>query len=407
MLPRLPALTRPCLRHNISANVHIYPTMQRSATFGVIGGSGSIGKAVAKELRRSTDRPILIGGRNLAKLNDVVEEVGAAVSVMRLDVRDPRSVEEFCGRCSVVVNCGGPVSELRDMVARAALRTRSHYVDVAGLTLVPEAMMPHDQEISDLGLAYVISAGWLPGMTELLPAYSLAVSKTRMDRILSLTTYFGDSGEWSNSAMRDIVWYLCKFGRRRPKYIRNGEWVRAKLTETLIEKDLGDPIGRCLFSISCLPEMAVLIGRLTCDGRAYTYLPSRSAALVASLIALVPLPMEFAIRRIRKALLAESLPVGGFSVVEVHGRSEACEVTHRYQVSFEKGREYWINGVVAATVARLISDGGTVKTGVRFLTEAVDPITFMQELRKAGVSPMESFSTASGEPRAGATGALV
>ena len=361
--------------------------MNRSVTFGVIGGTGSTGRAVAKELRRSTDRPILIGGRNLAKLNAVVEEVGAAVSVMRLDVRDPRSVEEFCGRCSVVVNCGGPVSQLRDMVAQAAFRTRSHYVDVAGLTLVPEAMMPHYQEFSDLGLACVMSAGWLPGMTELLPAYSLAVSKTRMDRILSLTTYFGDSGEWSNTAMRDIVWYLRKFGRRRPKYIRDGEWVRAKLTEVLIEKDIGAPIGRRLFSMSCLPEMKALMrGLKGCNGRAYTYLPSRSTALAGSLVALVPLPTEFAIRTMHAALLAESLSVGGFSVVEIQGRSEACEVTHRYQVTFEKGCEYWINGVVAATVARLIFEGGNVKTGVHYLTDAVDPVTFMQEVRKAGVS---------------------
>jgi len=219
-----------------------------------------------------------------------------------------------------------------------------------------------------------------------------------MDEIHSVITFSGDSGEWSNSAMRDIVWYLRKFGRRRPKYIRNGEWVRAKLSEVLAEKDMGSPIGRCLFSMSCLPEMAVLIGRLNCDGRAYTYLPSRSTALVASLIALVPLPMEFTIRRIRKALLAESLSVGGFSVVEIQGRSEACEVTHRYQVTFEKGCEYWINAVVAATVARLIFEGGSVKTGVHYLMDAVDPITFMEELRKAGVSQMESFSTAGGEP---------
>ncbi len=67
------------------------------------------------------------------------------------------------------------MSELQDMVAQSALKTRSHYVDVAGLTLVPERLAPHDQEVSDLGLAFVISAGWLPGMTELLPAYSLRV----------------------------------------------------------------------------------------------------------------------------------------------------------------------------------------------------------------------------------------
>ncbi len=350
-------------------------------------GAGSTGRAVAKELRRSTDRTILIGGRNLAKLEVVAVELGTGISGMRVDVRDPRSLEEFCGRCSVVVNCGGPVSELQDVVAQASLRTRSHYVDVAGLTLVPQRMMPHDQEFSDLGLACVMSAGWLPGMTELLPAYSLAVSKTRMDRILSLTTYFGDSGEWSNSAMRDIVWYLRKFGRRRPKYIRDGKWVRAKFAEILIEKDIGVPIGRRLFSMSCLPEMEALMGRLKgCDGRAYTYLPSRGTAVVGSLVALVPLPTEVAIRTMRAALFAEFLSVGGFSAVEIQGKSNGREVTHHYQVTFEKGCEYWMNGVVAATVARSIFEGGSVKTGVHYLMDAVDPVTFMQEVRTAGVS---------------------
>jgi hypothetical protein len=376
-------------------------SMNRSATFGVIGGSGNTGKAVAKELRRSTESAILIGGRNLANLEAIATDLGAAVSAVRVEVRDPRSLEEFCGRCSIVVNCGGPVSELQDAVAQAALRTRSHYVDVAGLTLVRDSMTPHDQELSDFGLACVVSAGWLPGMTELLPAYSLAVSKTRMEVVHSVTIYSGDSGDWSNSAMRDIVWYLRKFGRRRPRYIRNGEWIRAKLSEVLIKKDIGSPIGRCLFSMSCLPEVAELIGRLKgCDGRAYTYLPSRRTAVVGSLIALLPLPRGFAIRRIRPALLSESLPVGGFSVVEIQGCSEGRGVSHRYQVAFERGREYWMNAVVAATVARLISEGGGVRTGVHFLMDAVDPIKFMEELRRVGVSQMESFAAARRDSRA-------
>lgn len=261
--------------------------------------------------------------------------------------------------------------------------------------------MPNDQDLSDLGLACVVSAGWLPGMTELLPAYSLAVSKTRIDTVHSVTTYSGDSGEWSNSAMRDAVWYLRKFGRRRPRYMRSGEWVRANLAEVLIEKDMGTPIGRCLFSMSCLPEMAELMGRFkSCDGRAYTYLPSRRTAVVGSLIALLPLPRDFAFRRIRSALLAKSLPVGGFTVVEIQGRSGSREVSHRYEVTFERGREYWMSAVVAATAARLISEGGGVKTGVHFLTDAVDPVTFMEELRKVEVCQMRSFETAGCESRA-------
>jgi hypothetical protein len=51
-----------------------------------------------------------------------------------------------------------------------------------------------------------------------------------------------------------------------------------------------------------------------------------------------------------------------------------------------------MNAVVAATVARLISEGGEVSKGVHFLVDAVSPVTFMEELRKAGVSCMESMS---------------
>ena len=374
--------------------------MNRSAAFGVIGGSGSTAKAVAKELLRSTDKRILIGARNLANAEAVAANLGVAVSAVRVDIRDARSLQDFCGRSSIVVNCGGPVCELQDLVAQAALRTRSHYVDVAGLTLVREGMMPHQQEVGDRGLSCVVSAGWLPGMSELLPAYSLALAKTRMDAVQSMTIHFGDSGEWSNNALRDAAWYLRKFGRRRPRYIHNGRWVRARLSEVLVETDIGSPMGRCLFSMSCLPEMAELISRFKgCDVRAYFYLPSRRTAVAGSLIALLPMPISLAVRILRPALRARSLPVGGFNVVEIRGRCESRDVSQCHQLSFERGREYWMNAVVAATVARLISEGRGVKPGVHFLVDAVDPIAFVEELRRAGVTVTESFSAELSERR--------
>lgn len=367
--------------------------MNPSAAFGVIGGSGSTAKAVAKELLRSTDQQILIGARILADAEAVATNLGVAASAVRVDIRDARSLEDFCGRSSIVVNCGGPVCELQDLVAQAALRTRSHYVDVAGLTLVREGMMPHYQEVGDHGLSCVVSAGWLPGMSELLPAYSFALAKTRMDTVQSVTIHFGDSGEWSNNALRDAAWYLRKFGRRRPRYMHNGEWVRPRLSEILVEKDIGSPMRRCLFSMLCLPEMAELISRFKgCDVRTYSHLPSRSTVLAGSLIALLPMPLDLAVRILRPALRARSLPVGGFNVVEIRGRCGSRDVSHRHQLSFERGREYWMNGLVAATVARLISQGRGVKPGVHFLFDAVDPVAFVEELRSAGATVSESFS---------------
>jgi hypothetical protein len=230
------------------------------------------------------------------------------------------------------------------------------------LTFVREGMMPHDHEVADRGLSCVVSAGWLPGMSELLPAYALALAKTRMDAVQSVTIHLGDSGEWSNNALRHAAWYLRKFGRRRPRYMHHGEWVRARLSEVLVEKDIGTPMGRCLFSMSWIPEMAELISRFKdCDVRAYSYLPSPWTAVAGSLAALLPMPVDLAVRILPPALQAQSLPVGGFNVVEIQGRCGSRDVSHRHQLTFERDREYWMNAVVAATVARLISDdrGGT------------------------------------------------
>ena len=51
-----------------------------------------------------------------------------------------------------------------------------------------------------------------------------------------------------------------------------------------------------------------------------------------------------------------------------------------------------MNAVVAATVARFIVEHRGVKTGVQFLFDAVDPLSFFKELQGAGVTHVESFS---------------
>ena len=97
---------------------------------------------------------------------------------------------------------------LEDRVAQAARRMRCHYVDLAGLSVVKERLLSYNREITDLGLSFVISAGWMPGLTELLPVYAFTRAKAKMDAIESLNVYFSDSGEWSTNALRDGLWYL-------------------------------------------------------------------------------------------------------------------------------------------------------------------------------------------------------
>lgn len=366
--------------------------MNRTITFGIIGGYGETGSAVVSALLKSCDGEILIGGRDLAKGTASAARLGSRVSAAHLDVLDSRSLDDFCSQCSIIVNCAGPVMLLQDRVAQVAFRKRSHYVDVAGMTFVKGRMLPHAREIADLGLSFVVSAGWMPGISELVPVYANAQARARMDTIESLTVYFGDSGEWSANALRDGVWYLRQVGLRSPGYFHRGEWGRAKMSAVSRKVDLGDPVGLGRFSLFSTPELDEIGRRLDdCDVFNYAYLSGFRTAVAATLIALLPLPEGLGVRLLRNIFRRNRLPVDGFVVAQVLGRSQGRRFAWTAQIVYRERRDYWINGIVPAIAARMISEGKSVRPGVHFLVDAVDPITFMAELRKAGVEQTENF----------------
>jgi saccharopine dehydrogenase (NAD+, L-lysine-forming) len=368
--------------------------MNQPIKFGIIGGYGATGRAVASDIFNSCNGEILIGGRDVAKGEAIAAKLGSRVSAAGVDVLVPSSLDDFCSRCSIIINCAGPVMELQDRVAQAAFRSRSHYIDVAGMSFVKERMLPHAREIADLGLSFVVSAGWMPGLSELLPAYAVAQARSKMYTIGSLTVYFGDSGEWSANAMRDGVWYLRQLGLRSPGYFHKGEWTRAKMSEASRKLDLGDPIGPGRFSLFSTPELNELGRRLNdCDVFTYSYLSGARAAVSAIALALLPLPQGMSVRMLQSVFRSNRLPVDGFVAAHVLGRSQGRNYALSAQIVYKDRRDYWINGLVPAIVARLISAGNRVQPGLHLLADAVDPIFFMEELRKAGVEHAESFKS--------------
>jgi len=341
---------------------------------------------------KSSAGEILIGGRDLARGKAVAAELGSRVSAANLDVLDAHSLDNFCSRCSIIVNCAGPVMVLQDSVAQAACRNRCHYIDAADLTFVKERMLPHSREMEDLGLSFVISAGWMPGLSELVPVYAETQARTRMDTIESLSVYFGDSGEWSANALRDAAWFLHHTGLRRAGYFHKGEWTHAKSSEALCRIDLGQPVGSRRFALYSTPELAEIGRRLKdCDVFIYPYLSGFRTAMATTLMALFPLPEGLSVRLFRNVFRRNRLPVDGFAAARVLGRSQGCRQTLTVQVTYRERRDYWIHGLVLATVARKVSEGKGVLAGVHFLADAVDPVAFLGELRSAGVELIEEL----------------
>jgi saccharopine dehydrogenase (NAD+, L-lysine-forming) len=378
--------------------------MNQSVTFGIIGGYGATGRIVAAELAKSDHGKILIGGRNLAAAQALAAELPGRVSAAHLDILNDQSLNDFCRRCSIVVNCAGPVMVLQDRVAQAAFRNRCHYIDASCMSAVKERMLAHSREIEDRGLSYVISAGWMPGISELVPAYAHAQARTRMDAVESLTVYFGDSGKWSDNALRDGVAYIRQKGLRSAGYFRKGVWTRSKTAEAFRTVDLGDPIGSRRFAQFFTDELSE-IGRqlVDCDVRIYAYLSGFRTIVASALIALAPLPEGTAIGMLRNVFRRNRMPVDGFVAAHVEGRCQGQPAILTAKVVFRNCRDYWTNGIVLATVARLIAEGKGVRAGVQFLAGAVDPVAFAAELLKVGVELSDSWTTGRPELERGNT----
>lgn len=193
----------------------------------------------------------------------------------------------------------------------------------------------------------------------------------------------------------DGVRYIHQVGLRNPGYFRRGEWTRADISTAFRRVDLGDPVGSGRFLLCFpLPELRDFAGRLKeCDVLTYTYLSGFGTVVPATPMALLPLAESFGVRLLRNVFMRNRLPVGGFVIAKVLGRSPGRSISVTVQITYEKGRDYWIHGVVLATVARMISDEQAVQRGVHFLADAVNPTALMAELRKAGIEQTENFVT--------------
>jgi|SRR5579871_6047945 len=366
--------------------------MAEKVIFGVIGGYGETGRVAVTQLYKFGTGNILIGGRDLGKASALAAELGDRVSAAQVDVLDPKSLVAFCSRTSVIINCASPVMVLQDRVAQAALHARCHYVDAAGLGVVKERLLPQSAEIEKAGLSFVISAGWLPGMSEFLPVYAEVQARRKMESVESVTVYLGDTDDWSPNALREAVWLIRKLGTSRRGYFRNAEWVRAGLLRTWRKADIGGQLGVRQFALFATPEMNDVAKQLK-NGTLLTYACVPGVrVLIATILATLPLPQGWCARRLRNALRKNRLPVGGFITVEIKGRSDRQSLRLTEQIAYARGRGYWMNGLVPATVANMIAARNGVVSGLHFLPDAVDPLTLMSELHKAGVEGTETLA---------------
>jgi short subunit dehydrogenase-like uncharacterized protein len=99
----------------------------QTVTIVLYGATGYTGRLVTDELaRRGLDH--VLSGRDAGKLAAL--ESAAPTRAVSLD--DHRALGELLDGASAVINCAGPFTLAGDALARAAIASRTHYVDSTG-----------------------------------------------------------------------------------------------------------------------------------------------------------------------------------------------------------------------------------------------------------------------------------
>ena len=145
-----------------------------SRRFVILGGAGTIGRIVARDLSES--RPgdhILIADYNQEAAQFVADTIrNPNIEVRKADARQPELLVGLLRGSDVVINCLQHDYNLAVMAA--ALEAGTNYVDLGGLFTWTRKQLRLNERFRNAGLTAVIGVGCSPGITNVLAAYAIS-----------------------------------------------------------------------------------------------------------------------------------------------------------------------------------------------------------------------------------------
>ncbi|XP_075975993.1 saccharopine dehydrogenase-like oxidoreductase isoform X1 [Anticarsia gemmatalis] len=140
----------------------------------IFGATGFTGKQTVIHMMEFAEKYNIrswgVAGRSDKKLAELMKEVGQktgkksaahAVTVIIADINDEKSLKNMCSRCKVLVNCCGPYRLYGEPVVKAAVESKTHYVDISGEPQFMEKMQLKYNDMACEAGVYIISAcGW-------------------------------------------------------------------------------------------------------------------------------------------------------------------------------------------------------------------------------------------------------
>ena len=151
------------------------------------GGSGDVGRDVIRILL--TDKKLIDHVTATARNLDVAQRFvnglkDQSASALKLDVKNIQQLMDAMQNHNLVVNTVGPFSKYGIPIIKAAIDTKTNYIDICDDIEPTIEALQLDRFAKKAGIFILLSMGWFPGMSN-LRAKALA---DKMDKVEEIVT---------------------------------------------------------------------------------------------------------------------------------------------------------------------------------------------------------------------------
>jgi len=185
----------------------------------IYGAYGYTGRLIVEQLLARDIKPV-IAGRKADRIEKVAEKYGLDFHVF--DLSDPKALHDFLSAGRLVIHCAGPFIHTCEIMAKACVQTRTHYLDITGEYQVFDLLQTFDDQAREKGIMILPGAGF-----DVVPSDCLAnYLKEKMPAARALEMAFVSK---STSISRGTIKTMIENLGHKQMYRKEGKYEGAKI----------------------------------------------------------------------------------------------------------------------------------------------------------------------------------
>ena len=216
-------------------------------------GAGATGSLLAQLLEKQ-GHTVWCGDRDLERAHRFLGQ-RSTIAVTKVNARNLHGIVRVARDCQLIVNASASV--FNQIVMRAALRLRAHYVDLSShLTRNPfkAEQLAFAKRFEEKNRTALINAGGAPGLTNLLAKRAAKM----LDEVDSVQIRLYESSESEDPISQWSPEVTFDEAISNPRVYRNGKFRMEKRFAELEKFRFPDPIGSANVVLAAQDEVATL-----------------------------------------------------------------------------------------------------------------------------------------------------